>query len=108
MVSINELIAKSDELEYTPDFAKDFMKSRLSEKGELDEDSKQVSITKIDSGYSHAIFLDSNNQVYVFGAGHYGQLGLGFDIIKAKKPIKMEEFNDPSDKIVSVYCGVNS
>ena len=107
LVSLNEMILKSSVLEYTPDFAKDFMETRLKEKGEIEE-QKDVFITKLDAGYSHAIILDSNGLVYVFGAGHYGQLGLGFDIIKAKKPILVDELNDGFDKIISVAWGVNS
>lgn len=73
----------------------------MKEKGEYEE-KKAIKISKIDAGHSHAILLDSEGVIYVFGAGHYGQLGLGFDQIKAKKPIMLEELNDGLDRITNV------
>lgn len=67
-----------------------------------DEERTDVFIQKIDAGYSHAMFLDSEGIVYVFGAGHYGQLGLGFEEIKAKKPLILSELNDGLDKIINI------
>lgn len=88
-------------MDFAPTFAKDFMESRLKERGELKE-KKQIKIVKLDAGYSHAVLLDSEGVVYVFGAGHYGQLGMGFDTLRAKKPVMLEELNDGLDKIINV------
>ena len=107
LMLLNELWGKSSLLDLTPSFAKDFMETRLKEKGELQE-KKQIKIWKIDAGYSHALLLDSNRTVYVFGAGVYGQLGLGFDIIKAKRPVVLEELRDGLDSIINISCGSNS
>ena len=107
LILLNDIWGGSSILDLTPSFAKGFMESRLKEKGELKE-KKQVKFSKIDAGYSHALLLDTNGVVYVFGAGVYGQLGLGFDIIKAKKPMILEELNEGSDKILNISCGSNS
>lgn len=104
---LNDLFKKSSILDLTPDFAKDFMASKLKEENKLEEE-RTITIKKLDAGYSHAVFLDSEGIVYVFGAGHYGQLGLGFDIMRASKPIIMGELNDGLDKIINVACGSNS
>jgi alpha-tubulin suppressor-like RCC1 family protein len=103
IVHLNEMFGKSDFLDFVPNFAKDFMKEQNN-----DDDQKDVKISKLDAGYSHAIFLDSEGIVYVFGAGHYGQLGLGFDDIKAKKPVILKELNDGLEKIVNIACGAYS
>ncbi|CAI2379944.1 unnamed protein product [Moneuplotes crassus] len=106
LISLNEEFCKSGILDYAPSFAKDFIKSQMKERGE-EEENKQILIRKMDAGYSHCMFLDSQGIVYVFGAGHFGQLGLGFDDIKAKRPAILEELNDGLDKIVNISCGAN-
>lgn len=97
LMQLNDLFGRSDYLDFVPSFAQDFMKERVKE-----EEKKNVKINKLDAGYSHAIFLDSTGKVYVFGAGHYGQLGLGFDDIKASKPAILKELNDGLDRIVNI------
>ena len=97
MLCLNSQFGKSEILDLVPSFAKDFIKTRMDIKEE-----KKVFIQKMDAGYSHAIFLDYEGIVYVFGAGHYGQLGLGFEEIKAKKPIILQELNDGFDKITTI------
>lgn len=101
LLPLNDLCGKSSIMDFTPSFAKDFMESRLKERGELKE-KKQIKITKLDAGYSHAILLDSEGIVYVLGAGHYGQLGMGFDTIRTSKPAILEELNDGLDRIINV------
>ena len=100
---LNGQFGNSEAPDYTPDYAKSFMKSRMQEKGQC-EDKKQTEIVvaKIDAGNSHAMFLDTEGAVYVLGAGHYGQLGLGFDTIRVNKPSVLQELNDGFDKITSI------
>lgn len=39
----------------------------------------KIKFKKIECGYSHALLVDTEDKVYAFGAGLYGQLGLGVD-----------------------------
>lgn len=42
-------------------------------------EKERVLFKKIQCGYSHALLIDNDDKVYSFGAGLYGQLGLGAD-----------------------------
>lgn len=51
--------------------------------------------------------IDEHDQVYSFGAGLYGQLGLGVDELKAKWPVPVQDVNDGGDKVLIIACGAN-
>jgi len=51
--------------------------------------------------------MDEDCRVYSFGAGLYGQLGLGVDEIRAKYPVSISDVNDGGDKVLMIACGAN-
>lgn len=65
-----------------------------------------VKFKKIECGYSHALLVSEKDEVYVFGAGIYGQLGLGTEEIKAKHPLPLADVN-AGDRVLMIACGAN-
>lgn len=71
---------------------------------------KQVNFKSVQCGYSHAILLDEDDKVYTFGAGLFGQLGIGVEegeIPRAKYPIPLDDVNDEFDRILNIACGAH-
>lgn len=68
-------------------------------------DKDRVKFKRIECGYSHALLVSEDDKLYVFGAGLYGQLGLGTEELKAKYPLPLEDVND--DKVLMIACGAN-
>eukprot|EP00347_Sterkiella_histriomuscorum_P023980 403332724 len=68
---------------------------------------ERVKFKKVCCGYSHALLIDESNKVYSFGAGLYGQLGLGVDQLKAKWPMPVTDVNDGGDQVLKIACGSN-
>ncbi len=54
---------------------------------------REVKFKRIECGYSHALLISEDGKVYAFGAGLYGQLGLGYDDLKAKHPLPVDDVN---------------
>lgn len=74
--SFNEFVCLNDRMgrkdEFVPDFAKGKLwKDYLEKWGESTEQDKFF-FTKIEAGFSHAVFLDDQNRVFTFGGGFYG------------------------------------
>lgn len=63
--------------------------------------------TKIEAGYQHALIMDKENNIYSFGSGLLGQLGLGFDQNKARLPVPLKEINEGGNKATMIGCGSN-
>lgn len=70
-------------------------------------DKDRVPFKRIECGYSHALLISNDDKVYVFGAGLYGQLGLGTEALKAKCPLLLEDVNSGHDKVLMIACGAN-
>lgn len=68
---------------------------------------ERTKFKKLCCGYSHALLLDENNKIYSFGAGLYGQIGLGVDTLKAKYPMPVTDVNDGGDHVLKIACGSN-
>lgn len=100
----NEKMGKKDL--YVPSYAKDFWKEQKASSGESTE-NESFTFVKIEAGYSHAMLLDDSGRAFMFGAGIYGQLGLGFEIQKSKLPLSLDEVNYSGDKIEVIGCGSN-
>lgn len=66
---------------------------------------EKVKFKKIECGYSHALLIDEIDYVYAFGAGLYGQLGLGCEELKAKYPVPVTDVND--DIVLKISCGAH-
>jgi alpha-tubulin suppressor-like RCC1 family protein len=68
-------------------------------------DKNRVPFKRIECGYSHALLISKDDKAYAFGAGLYGQLGLGTEELKAKCPLPIADVND--DKVLMIACGAN-
>lgn len=69
---------------------------------------EHVRFKKIECGYSHALLVsEEKDQLYGFGAGLYGQLGLGCDDIKAKYPVPIVDVNAGDERVLMITCGAN-
>ena len=66
-----------------------------------------VKFKRIECGYSHALLISEDDRLYVFGAGLYGQLGLGFEDLKTKYPVPLEDINSDHEKVLKIACGAN-
>eukprot|EP01084_Bolivina_argentea_P181886 314098_1 len=67
-------------------------------------------IKHISCGWSHNIFINNNDELYVFGSNAYGALGIGDKVNNDKykrvwKPIVNEYFGDNNINIMSAECG---
>ncbi|XP_057393754.1 X-linked retinitis pigmentosa GTPase regulator isoform X13 [Balaenoptera acutorostrata] len=61
-------------------------------------------VIQVACGGGHTVVL-TENAVYTFGLGHFGQLGLGTFIFETSKPKAIENIKD--QKISYVFCGEN-
>lgn len=67
----------------------------------------KVKFKQIQCGYSHAVLIDEDDQVYSFGANLYGQLGVGIDHFKSVEPMPIPDVNDGLDKVLMIACGAH-
>jgi alpha-tubulin suppressor-like RCC1 family protein len=67
----------------------------------------EAKFVNIEAGYSHALLLDSEGQIYVYGSGFFGQLGLGAKADVARYPMPVSDVNDGLDKVRLIACGPN-
>ena len=63
-----------------------------------------VKVTQMSAGYCHSLVISATGQVYVFGAGTFGQLGLGKQVIKRNLPTLLDGFE--GDEVTMVACGL--
>jgi alpha-tubulin suppressor-like RCC1 family protein len=49
--------------------------------------------------------IDEEDRVHSFGSGLYGQLGIGVEEDKAKKPVLVDDVND--EKVLMIACGAH-
>ena len=61
-------------------------------------------ISKISIGDSHILFLLVTGEVYVFGSGLHGELGMANDILEIKNPYKLSSIDD----IVFIKAGIRT
>ena len=69
-----------------------------------------VTFTKIECGYSHALLIDEEGKIYSYGANLYGQLGIGIDARDkhfAQDPVSIQDINDGLDKVLMIACGAH-
>ena len=60
---------------------------------------------QIACGYSHALMIDTEDQIYSFGGNLYGQLGVGVDTDKGVNPVGISDINEGGDKVLMISCG---
>jgi alpha-tubulin suppressor-like RCC1 family protein len=67
-----------------------------------------ATFTHIACGYSHVLLLDDQGMIYTFGAGMFGQLGLGPDGIYMEEcPMSVFNINYAGDRVTLIACGAN-
>jgi len=66
---------------------------------------KGINIVSISCGHSHALLLSEDGQIFSFGAGMYGQLGIGpDDKLLSLTPIPVSLINDSGDPVKHIAC----
>jgi alpha-tubulin suppressor-like RCC1 family protein len=74
-------------------------------KKEMATDAK---FTSIACGYSHMLLLDDQGLIYTFGAGMFGQLGLGpGGTYQNECPMSVFNINYAGDRVTLIACGAN-
>eukprot|EP01084_Bolivina_argentea_P171804 297642_1 len=67
-----------------------------------------IQIINIATGYNHALFVESNGNLWSCGGNSYGQLGTGKlleNSYRASVPIKIKYFEINKIKILNIKCG---
>jgi alpha-tubulin suppressor-like RCC1 family protein len=70
---------------------------------EIRIESYGTKFVDISCGDTHSVALTSEGDVYAFGCGKHGQLGLGGSVAMILRPTFVEDFR--SENIVSAVCG---
>ena len=63
-----------------------------------------VRVTQMSGGYCHSLVVSADGQVYIFGAGTFGQLGLGKQVMKRNIPTLLDGFD--GKRVTLVACGL--
>lgn len=64
-------------------------------------------IKQVEIGSEHCMILDVRGGIYVVGDNTYGELGLNH-VKNIESPTKLTFFNEYSDRIVKIQCGIRN